>query len=405
MAIPVPNESIRGHAERLVTGSVDRGALALAFSESTASSAEVLVGGPSFYPPMLDDIRGASSSVHINQFGFRPGKIGDAFAEALVAKARGRRPRSTRRRPERLGPGRVFTGVLRPPPAAGVQVCTTRATKLRVPAGPLGSDGPVRWNLGALGHIDHRKVIVVDGRTGWIGGAGIEDHFHDGRFHDLFVRVAGPVVAQLQLVFLASFRWLGGDVPAGELDNLFPSQNDGADPVPAVVLHNAPGKLPADHRCDRAPARERHGDARRRQPVRHRPRDDPAHRARRSARRARPPVRSREREQLGLRGRPAAPPREAARRRRSHPRVPADAAREGVRAGRGGAARRDLQSRGLEPEALLRDRPPASIEGSRAQFDERFCAPAEAVSSPGRRLTGTKERARARVFATLSPLL
>jgi len=43
-----------------------------------------------------------------------------------------------------------------------------------------------------------------------VGGAGIEDHFEDGRFHDLFVRVTGPVVSQLQLVFVASLRWLGG---------------------------------------------------------------------------------------------------------------------------------------------------------------------------------------------------
>ena len=40
-----------------------------------------------------------------------------------------------------------------------------------------------------------------------------------------------------------------------------------------------------------------------------------------------------------------------------------------------------------------------------SQFDERFSAPAEAVSSPGRRLTGAKERARAAAFAALSPLL
>ena len=40
-----------------------------------------------------------------------------------------------------------------------------------------------------------------------------------------------------------------------------------------------------------------------------------------------------------------------------------------------------------------------------AEFDERFSAPAEAVSSPGRRLTGTKERAKASAFAALSPLL
>ena len=57
-------------------------------------------------------------------------------------------------------------------------------------------------------------------RGNWVGGAGIEDHFRDGRFHDLFVRVEGPVVAQLQLVFLASFRWLGGAVPTTDLPTL-----------------------------------------------------------------------------------------------------------------------------------------------------------------------------------------
>jgi phosphatidylserine/phosphatidylglycerophosphate/cardiolipin synthase-like enzyme len=40
-----------------------------------------------------------------------------------------------------------------------------------------------------------------------------------------------------------------------------------------------------------------------------------------------------------------------------------------------------------------------------AQFDERFSVPAEALSRNGRRLTGTKERARAALFAGLSPFL
>jgi phosphatidylserine/phosphatidylglycerophosphate/cardiolipin synthase-like enzyme len=62
-------------------------ALALGFAESSASSVEVLVEGESFYPPMLADVESASSSVHINQFGFRPGVVGDAFADALVRKA------------------------------------------------------------------------------------------------------------------------------------------------------------------------------------------------------------------------------------------------------------------------------------------------------------------------------
>jgi cardiolipin synthase A/B len=44
-------------------------------------------------------------------------------------------------------------------------------------------------------------------------------------------------------------------------------------------------------------------------------------------------------------------------------------------------------------------------EAFAAQFDERFSAPAEEVSTPGRRLTGAKERARAAAFAALSPFL
>ena len=40
-----------------------------------------------------------------------------------------------------------------------------------------------------------------------------------------------------------------------------------------------------------------------------------------------------------------------------------------------------------------------------AQFDERFCVPAEAVSAPGQRLSGVRPRAKATVFAALSPFL
>jgi cardiolipin synthase A/B len=240
--IAVANERIREHAERLAAGPVNRGALALEFSEGAASSAEVHVEGRNFYPPMLEDVAAATSSIHINQFGFRPGVIGDAFADALMAKAAdGVRVRLVvdRKGTDPEGSSRALYERLT---AAGIEVCVVRATNVRVPAGPLGADGRTRWNLATLGHIDHRKTVVVDGRIGWVGGAGIEDHFQDGRFHDVFVRVAGPVVAQLQLVFLASFRWLGGSIPRGELELLFPELEAGLESIPAVVLHNAPGR-------------------------------------------------------------------------------------------------------------------------------------------------------------------
>jgi len=215
--------------------------LALAFDESSAGSAEVLVEGEQFYPPMLADIESATTSVHINQFGFRPGVVGDSFADTLIRKAKEGVP--VRLVVDRQGsaPEEGARDHYERLIAGGIEVCVVRATKPRSPYGLLGAEGAaLRWNLGGLGHIDHRKVVVVDGRTGWVGGAGIEDHFQDGRFHDLFLRVTGPVVSQLQLVFVASFRWLGGEIPRDELGGLFPDESEGE--IPAVVLHNAPGR-------------------------------------------------------------------------------------------------------------------------------------------------------------------
>ena len=404
--VTIPNEDIPAQAERLLRGGpVPRRALATAFAPSTAASVEVLVEGEAFYPRMLGDIAAATSSVHVNQFGFRPGIVGDQFAETLVAQARaGVRVRLVvdRQGSDPEQGSRAFYDRLA---AAGAEICVVRATRPRVRAGVLGCGGATHWNLGGLGHIDHRKVAVVDGRIGWIGGAGIEDHFQDGRFHDLFLRVTGPVVAQLQLVFLGGFRWLGGDVPTAEVAGLFPALEEGRDAVPAVVLHNAPG--------------------------RYRPITDAIARLLESARETLDVVnpyvtdrgmirRIENAARRGARVRLFVPANAnnwacAAAQRFHHARL-LDAgvrileyptmlhAKAFVRDGEevlAGTCNLEAWSlrRFFEIDLQLWS---AAVAG---QFEERFSAPAEAVSSAGRALTGTKERAKAALFAALSPLL
>jgi cardiolipin synthase A/B len=379
--------------------------LSMAFEESSASSAEVLVEGRSFYPRMLEDVASASSSVHINQFGFRPGVVGDRFAEVLVTKAAEGVP--VRLVVDRQGsdPERGSQAFYERLTAAGVEVCVVRATKPRVQVGPLGRGAEMRWNLRALGHIDHRKVAVVDGRIGWVGGAGIEDHFEDGRFHDLFVRVTGPVVRQLQVVFVGGFRWLGGRVHVDDLETLFPPPSDEGEVIPSVVLHNAPG--------------------------RYRPITDAIARVLESARETLDVVNPyvtdrgmiRRIEQAARRGvtvRLFVPANAnnwacAAAQRYYHATL-LDAgvrileyptmlhAKAFVRDGEellAGTCNLEAWSlrRFFEIDLQIRSTTLA------AQFEERFSAPAEAASRPGRRLTGTKERLRARAFATISPLL
>jgi cardiolipin synthase A/B len=354
---------------------------------------------------MLADVASASSSVHINQFGFRPGVVGDAFADALVEKAA--EGVVVRLVVDRQGsdPERSSRELYNRLTHAGIEVCVVRATKPRAPSGPLGTDGATRWNLRGLGHIDHRKFVIVDGRIGWIGGAGIEDHFQDGRFHDLFVRVAGPVVGQLQLVFLAGFRWLGGSVPAADIETLFPQVEAGAGSVPAVVLHNAPG--------------------------RYRPITDAIARLLENARETLDVVnpyvtdrrmirRIEEAARRGVRVRLFVPANAnnwacAAAQRFHHAKL-LDAgvrileyptmlhAKAFVRDGEevlAGTCNLEAWSlkRFFEIDLQVWSEPVA------LQIDEQFCADAETVSSPGRPLDGAKERAKATAFAALSPLL
>jgi cardiolipin synthase A/B len=395
---------LSARAERLLTEPVRRADLALGFPVSSAASAEVFVEGTSFYPPMLDDIAAATSSVHINQFGFRPGVVGDVFAQTLIAKVAEGVPVRLVVDHQGSAPDRGSREHYESLAAAGVKVCVNRASKLRVAPAPLGETAPRRWNLGAVGHVDHRKVLIVDGRIGWVGGAGIEDHFNDGRFHDLFVRVTGPVVQQLQLVFIASFRWLGGRIDS-EVDVLFPAESEGDDPIPAVVRHNAPGR----YRPITSAIARLFDDAVETLDV-----VNPYVTDRRMIRAIETAARR------GVRVRLFTPANGnnwacSAAQQFHHARL-LDAgvrileyptmlhAKAFVRDGEElllGTCNLDAWSlrRFFELDLQLWSQALA------AQFDERFSAPAEAISSPGRAASGLKERVMTTTFATISPLL
>jgi cardiolipin synthase A/B len=382
---------IRAQAERLLRESVRLADLAIAFDEAVASTVDVQVEGRNFFPPMLRDIRSAGSSIHINQFGFRPGVIGDEFATTLLAKASEGIPvrlvvDGQGSRPD--GSSRKFYERLR---AGGVEVRVVRATQL--------------WAPGRVGHFDHRKFVVVDGDVGWVGGAGVEDHFADGRFHDLFARVTGPVVSQLQLVFVASFRWLGGTVPPEQLDALFPVHKDVAGAVPATVLHNAPGR----YRPITTAIADLLDSAVSTLDI-----VNPYVADRRMIRRIEAAALRGVRVRLFVPGKPNNPACAAAQR--FHHEALLDAgvrilehpsmlhAKAFVRDGEDvlvGTCNLEAWSlkRFFEIDVLVRSRGFATL------FDERFSTPAEVASTPGRAPAGIRERIMARAFATISPFL
>lgn len=56
-------------------------------------------------------------------------------------------------------------------------------------------------------HRDHRKIVVIDGNVGYIGGMNIADYYIHGKkeikeWRDLHLRLTGPAVSELQRTFI-----------------------------------------------------------------------------------------------------------------------------------------------------------------------------------------------------------
>jgi cardiolipin synthase A/B len=211
---------------------------ALPFAWSTASTIDPLVEGTQFFPRIFADIEQAESSVHILMFGWREGELGTRMAELLKRKLAdgvdvraivdgfGSRPYVQARR--------MFSDLA----AAGAQIVVNDA----MPPDRRGlfpDRQAIVWRRDEIGRVDHRKLYVIDGAVAWLGGAGIEDHFEDGRFHDVMVRVTGDVVRQAQAAFLTSFSAHGGPL-AVELSRLFPEPLD-AGSTPVALAQVIPG--------------------------------------------------------------------------------------------------------------------------------------------------------------------
>ncbi len=70
------------------------------------------------------------------------------------------------------------------------------------------------WNIS---HRDHRKIIVVDGKTAFIGGINIGNQFAGKKFNgkdwrDTHLMIEGPAVRDIQLLFMESWYKYGGAV-------------------------------------------------------------------------------------------------------------------------------------------------------------------------------------------------
>ena len=185
-----------------------------------------LLNGDEIFPPMLAAIRGAQRSITFETYIYWSGDIGRQFADALTERARA--GVKVHVLLDWVGSGKIDDSFLDEMTQAGVQVRKFHK--------------PHWYNLARLNNRTHRKLLIVDGKTGFTGGVGIAptwtghgqdaDHWRDTHF-----QVDGPVVAQMQATFLDNWLKETGEVMHGEA--YFPALQ-AAGPSAAQMFSSSP---------------------------------------------------------------------------------------------------------------------------------------------------------------------
>jgi cardiolipin synthase len=170
---------------------------------------EVLLNGDQIFASMLESIRGAKKTITFETYIYWSETIGKEFSEALIERAKA--GVKVHVMLDFIGSIKMGADQINAMKAAGVQL--QRYHK------------PVWWKLTRLNNRTHRKLLVVDGSTGFTGGVGIADKWRgqaqdEDHWRDTHFKVTGPVVAQIQAVFCDNWLKATGTVLDGV--NYFP---------------------------------------------------------------------------------------------------------------------------------------------------------------------------------------
>ena len=165
---------------------------------------DIYNNGDEFYPVMLEAVRAARVSVTIEAYIYWAGEIGKEFAQAFADKAREGLP--VKILLDAVGSATIGAEILETLEKGGCQVEWYN---------------PIKWyTIGRINNRTHRKSLIIDGRTGFTGGAGIADHWRgnaedERHWRDIMVRLQGPAVVALQTGFAQNWLKTTGELVTG----------------------------------------------------------------------------------------------------------------------------------------------------------------------------------------------
>jgi cardiolipin synthase len=170
----------------------------------SGNSAAILNNGDAIFPAMLRDIANARNSINLETFIIRSDPGGEPFIDALAAAAK------------RGVQVRLLYD------AMGSTLTKEDRDRLREAGVHLRKFRPLfTFRLHKVSERTHRKILVVDGRIAFTGGAGLAKEWlgnarNPKEWRETQVRVEGPVAAQMQTIFAENWIYSTGEVLIGD---------------------------------------------------------------------------------------------------------------------------------------------------------------------------------------------
>ena len=162
----------------------------------------ILHNGAQTFAHLLEDLQKAEDHIHLEYYIFEDDVIGNTIRDILMAKAR--QGVEIRFIYDDVGSWSLSKKFIREMEEAGIQT---------------GCFMPVRFPLFAhkVNYRNHRKIVVIDGKVGYVGGINVADKYIDGDpelgpWRDTHLRIHGYAVQSLQSVFLADWYFVTQDL-------------------------------------------------------------------------------------------------------------------------------------------------------------------------------------------------
>lgn len=159
----------------------------------TYDNIDVLTDGYAFFPRLLHDISQAHHHIHIDMYIIEDDALGRLISDALIAKAR-----------EGVLVRVIYDDV------GCWNLSRQFIERLRDGGVEMVPFLPVRFPsfTSKANYRNHRKLIVVDGRVGYIGGINFAMRYVRKAWRDTMLRIEGPIVYAMQRTFLIDWYFV-----------------------------------------------------------------------------------------------------------------------------------------------------------------------------------------------------